>query len=221
MCGIVGYIGPSDAPGVLINGLRRLEYRGYDSAGLAVMDGGSLVVTKAAGKVAALNDRARAEWPPERFRRATIGIAHTRWATHGPPTEANAHPHLDQSATIALVHNGIIENYRSLRSRLEAKGHVFQSDTDTEVLAHLIGDACRGDLFQAVCDALRQVAGTYGIAVMSAADPGRIIAARCGSPIVIGIGEGETIVASDAAAIIGHTRRVIYLNDRDVAEVYA
>jgi glucosamine--fructose-6-phosphate aminotransferase (isomerizing) len=221
MCGIVGYIGKSNAPGVLINGLRRLEYRGYDSAGLAVLDAGQLVVARATGKVAALNDRARAAWPAERFARATTGIAHTRWATHGPPTEANAHPHLDQSGQLALVHNGIIENYRSLRARLEAKGHVFYSDTDTEVLAHLIGDCHHGDLFQAVCDALRQVAGTYGIAVMSAADPGRIIAARCGSPIVIGIGDGETIVASDAAAIIGHTRQVIYLDDRDVAEITA
>ena len=221
MCGIVGYLGRGDAASVLINGLRRLEYRGYDSAGLAVMDEGRLVVAKAPGKVAVLNDRARADWPASRFDRATMGIAHTRCATHGPPTEANAHPHLDRSGDIALVHNGIIENYRALRSRLEAKGHVFLSDTDTEVLAHLIGQCYHGDLFKAVCDALHQVEGTYGIAVMCARDPGRIIAARCGSPIVIGIGDGETIIASDASAIIAHTRQVIYLNDHDVAEVTA
>ncbi len=221
MCGIVGYIGKAQAPKVLINGLRRLEYRGYDSAGLAVMDGDQLAVAKAPGKVAALKDRARAEWPEERFSRANTGIAHTRWATHGPPTEVNAHPHLDQSGDIALVHNGIIENYRALRSRLESKGHQFLSETDTEVLAHLIGECNKGDLFQAVCDALHQVEGTFGIAVLSAREPGRIITARRGSPIVIGVGDGETIIASDASAIVAHTQRVIYLDDNDIAIVTA
>ena len=221
MCGIVGYIGKAEAPQVLINGLRRLEYRGYDSAGLAVMDGDRIAVAKAPGKVAALKDRARADWPAERFVRASTGIAHTRWATHGPPTEVNAHPHLDQSGDIALVHNGIIENYRSLRARLEGKGHHFLSETDTEVLSHLIGDCDKGDLFQAVCDALHQVEGTFGIAVLSAREPGRIITARRGSPIVIGVGDGETIIASDASAIVAHTRRVIYLDDNDIAIVTA
>ncbi|PAW69589.1 MAG: glutamine--fructose-6-phosphate transaminase (isomerizing) [Verrucomicrobiia bacterium Tous-C5FEB] len=221
MCGIVGYIGKAEAPKVLINGLRRLEYRGYDSAGLAVMDGDRIAVAKAPGKVAALKDRARADWPAERFIRASTGIAHTRWATHGPPTEANAHPHLDQSGDIALVHNGIIENYRSLRARLEGKGHHFLSETDTEVLSHLIGDCDKGDLFQAVCDALHQVEGTFGIAVLSAREPGRIITARRGSPIVIGVGDGETIIASDASAIVAHTQRVIYLDDNDIAIVTA
>ena len=221
MCGIVGYIGKAEAPKVLINGLRRLEYRGYDSAGLAVMDGDRIAVAKAPGKVAALKDRARADWPAERFVRASTGIAHTRWATHGPPTEVNAHPHLDQSGDIALVHNGIIENYRSLRARLEAKGHHFLSETDTEVLSHLIGDCDKGDLFQAVCDALHQVEGTFGIAVLSAREPGRIITARRGSPIVIGVGDGETIIASDASAIVAHTQRVIYLDDNDIAIVTA
>ena len=206
---------------MLINGLRRLEYRGYDSAGLAVMDGDRIAVAKAPGKVAALKDRARADWPAERFVRASTGIAHTRWATHGPPTEVNAHPHLDQSGDIALVHNGIIENYRSLRSRLEGKGHHFLSETDTEVLSHLIGDCDKGDLFQAVCDALHQVEGTFGIAVLSAREPGRIITARRGSPIVIGVGDGETIIASDASAIVAHTQRVIYLDDNDIAIVMA
>lgn len=206
---------------VLINGLRRLEYRGYDSAGLAVMDGDRLAVAKAPGKVMSLKDRARAEWPEERFSRARTGIAHTRWATHGPPTEVNAHPHLDQSGEIALVHNGIIENYRALRGRLEAKGHQFLSETDTEVLSHLIGECDKGDLFQAICDALHQVEGTFGIAVLSAREPGRIITARRGSPIVIGVGDGETIIASDASAILAHTQRVIYLDDNDIAIVTA
>ncbi|MFZ9940744.1 MAG: glutamine--fructose-6-phosphate transaminase (isomerizing) [Luteolibacter sp.] len=221
MCGIVGYIGKAEAPKVLINGLRRLEYRGYDSAGLAVMDGDRIAVAKAPGKVAALKDRARADWPAERFSRANSGIAHTRWATHGPPTEVNAHPHLDQSGDIALVHNGIIENYRSLRARLEGKGHHFLSETDTEVLSHLIGDCDKGDLFQAVCDALHQVEGTFGIAVLSAREPDRIITARRGSPIVIGVGDGETIIASDASAIVAHTQQVIYLDDNDIAIVTA
>lgn len=219
MCGIVGYIGKANAPGVLINGLRRLEYRGYDSAGMAVIDEGRLVVAKAPGKVAALKERARAEWPADRMESPRLGIAHTRWATHGPPTEANAHPHLDRSGGIALVHNGIIENYRPLRARLEAKGHHFVSETDTEVLAQLIGDCDKGDLFQAVCDALHQIEGTFGIAVLAEREPGRIITARRGSPIVIGVGEDETIIASDAAAIVAHTRRVIYLDDNDIAIV--
>jgi glucosamine--fructose-6-phosphate aminotransferase (isomerizing) len=221
MCGIVGYVGKADAPSVLINGLRRLEYRGYDSAGVAILDDGRIIVAKAPGKVSALNERARSEWPAERFARTSLGIAHTRWATHGPPTEVNAHPHLDQSGEIALVHNGIIENYRALRSRLEGRGHHFYSETDTEVLAHLIGDCDKGDLFQAVCDALHQVEGTFGIAVLSAREPGKIITARRGSPIVIGVGDGETIIASDASAILAHTQRVIYLDDDDIAIVTA
>ncbi|OYV04154.1 MAG: glutamine--fructose-6-phosphate transaminase (isomerizing), partial [Verrucomicrobiales bacterium VVV1] len=221
MCGIVGYIGKSDAPSVLINGLRRLEYRGYDSAGVAILDDGKIIVTKAPGKVAALSEKTRQEWPAERFSLSGTGIAHTRWATHGPPTEANAHPHLDQTGNIALVHNGIIENYRSLRARLEAKGELFLSDTDTEVLSHLIGSCYKGNLLQAVCDALHQVEGTFGIAVLSSLEPGKIITARRGSPIVIGVGEGETIIASDASAILSHTQRVIYLDDNDIAVVTA
>jgi len=221
MCGIVGYIGKSSAPSVLINGLRRLEYRGYDSAGIAILENDAVVVSKSPGKVASLNEKARADWPAERFDNSRIGIAHTRWATHGPPTEINAHPHLDGSGGIALVHNGIIENYRALRARLEAKGHHFYSETDTEVLSHLIGESDKGDLFQAVCDALHQVEGTFGIAAISAREPGRIITARRGSPIVIGVGDGEAIVASDASAIISHTRQVIYLEDNDIAIVTA
>lgn len=221
MCGIVGYIGKANAASVLIGGLKRLEYRGYDSAGIALLDGDRVTVSKASGKVANLSERAHSNWSPELFKKVTIGIAHTRWATHGPPTEVNAHPHLDGSGGIALVHNGIIENYRSLRARLEAKGDVFLSETDTEVLAHLIGDCDKGDLFQAVCDALHQVVGTFGIAVISSREPDRIITARRGSPIVIGVGDGETIIASDASAIVAHTQRVIYLDDNDIAIVTA
>lgn len=221
MCGIVGYIGKADAESVLINGLRRLEYRGYDSAGMALWDGTSLSIVKSPGKVASLHEKARMLASANPSSHATAGIAHTRWATHGPPTEVNAHPHTDSNGQIALVHNGIIENYRSLRARMEAKGHLFLSETDTEVLAHLIGTCHKGDLFQAVCDALHQVEGTFGIAVLSSAEPDRIITARRGSPIVIGVGEGETIVASDASAILAHTQRVIYLDDNDIAVVTA
>ena len=221
MCGIVGYIGKAGAATVLINGLRRLEYRGYDSAGIAILDDDRLVIAKSAGKVSALSERVRADWPAELFALASVGIAHTRWATHGPPTEVNAHPHCDKSGEIAVVHNGIIENYRLLRARLEGRGHHFVSETDTEVLAHLIGDCDKGDLFQAVCDALHQVEGTFGIAVLSAREPDKIIAARRSSSMVIGVGDGEIIIASDAAAILSHTQRVIYLDDNDIAIVSA
>jgi glutamine---fructose-6-phosphate transaminase (isomerizing) len=221
MCGIVGYIGKAEATTVLINGLRRLEYRGYDSAGVAILDNDRVLVAKAPGKVSKLKERAHSDWSPELIHRASTGIAHTRWATHGPPTEVNAHPHLDKSGDIALVHNGIIENYRTLRARLEGKGHHFYSETDTEVLSHLIGECDKGDLFQAVCDALHQVEGTFGIAVLSAREPDKIITARRGSPIVIGIGDGESIIASDASAILAHTQRVIYLDDNDIAIVTA
>jgi glucosamine--fructose-6-phosphate aminotransferase (isomerizing) len=221
MCGIVGYIGKSNATRVLLSGLRRLEYRGYDSAGVAVMQNHKVIVGKATGKVAALSERLRTDWSEELFDSSACGIAHTRWATHGAPTETNAHPHLDQSGNIALVHNGIIENYRQLKNALEARGHVFHSDTDSEVLAHLIGDADGDDLFSSVSQALTLVHGTFGIAVISALEPDTIIVARRGSPIVIGIGEGETIVASDASAIVSYTQRVIYLDDNDIAIVKA
>lgn len=221
MCGIVGYIGKENAAKALINGLKRLEYRGYDSAGLAILDGSDVLVSKSAGKVAKLADRARESWQEEVFQRAGTGIAHTRWATHGPPTEVNAHPHLDETGGIALVHNGIVENYRALRTRMEGRGHHFHSETDTEVLAHLIGECYKGDLFQAICDALHQVEGTFGIAAISKNEPGKIITARRGSPIVIGIGDREAIIASDASAILAHTQRVIYLDDDDIAIVQA
>ena len=221
MCGIVGYVGREAATPVLLGGLRRLEYRGYDSAGLSVQDGQTLLTLRAVGKVARLADRVRAEWPEATQARCVAGIAHTRWATHGAPTEANAHPHSDASGRIRLVHNGIIENYRALRTKLEAKGHVFASETDTEAVARLIGEYYKGDLRKAVASALRQVEGAYGLAVISADEPGRIVVARKGSPLVIGVGEGECLIASDPSAIISHTRRVIYLDDGDVALVTA
>ena len=221
MCGIVGYVGKADACEVLLNGLRRLEYRGYDSAGIAVLSGGELYVVRSVGKVARLVERIAAEWTDALRAGATAGIAHTRWATHGAPTEANAHPHADQSGRLLLVHNGIIDNYASLRRQMEGRGHVFRSQTDTEVLAHLVGECYRGNLFEAVSQALKHIEGTYAIAVLAAAHPGEIVVARNGSPLLLGLGEGASIVASDASAIIAYTRQVIYLQDGDVASVRA
>ncbi len=221
MCGIVGYVGRRGATDLLLSGLRRLEYRGYDSAGLAVLRDHALRIEKTAGKVQALADRVFETWSPKERSEAHMGIAHTRWATHGAPTQANAHPHTDGSGEIALVHNGIIENYAEIRARLEAEGHRFRSETDTESLAHLIGACYEGDLLQAVCAALKHVQGTLGIAVISAREPDRMVVARRGSPVVIGLGDGETIVASDAAAVVAHTRQCVFLEDDDVAVVTA
>src|SRR5213595_254065 len=214
MCGIVGYIGSKTAVPMLIEGLKRLEYRGYDSAGVATLNGKGLETRKAAGKIAML-ESAVEESPIT----GSIGIAHTRWATHGAPNECNAHPHHDCTDAIAVVHNGIIENATSLRQELENRGHKFTSETDTEVLAHLI-EAASDDgepLEEAVMDALRLVEGTYGIAVISSRDRDKIVCARKGSPLLIGLGEGEYYVASDVAAILAHTREVVYLDDGDVA----
>ncbi|MEO7522195.1 MAG: glutamine--fructose-6-phosphate transaminase (isomerizing) [Gemmatimonas sp.] len=214
MCGIVGYVGDRIATPVPIDGLKRLEYRGYDSAGIAVMNGKGVETRKAAGKIARLEAVIDRD-PPT----GTLGIAHTRWATHGPPNETNAHPHMSQNGTIALVHNGIIENATVLKASLEARGFVFRSDTDTEVLSHLIEAAYAGNLEAAVIEALRQVEGTYGIAVISSLEKDKIVAARKGSPLLIGLGEGEFYVASDASAILAHTRQVVYLDDGDIAVI--
>ncbi|HUR92399.1 MAG TPA: glutamine--fructose-6-phosphate transaminase (isomerizing), partial [Gemmatimonadaceae bacterium] len=197
---------------VLVEGLRRLEYRGYDSAGIAVMNGNGLETRKAAGKISRLEEEL-ASSPIS----GTTGIAHTRWATHGAPTQCNAHPHVDCKSHIAVVHNGIIENSSVLRKQLEANGHKFVSETDTETIAHLIEEAFEGSLEDAVIDALQEIEGTYGIAVISSDDPDKIVAARKGSPLLIGIGENEFYVASDASAILAHTRDVIYLDDGDIA----
>jgi glucosamine--fructose-6-phosphate aminotransferase (isomerizing) len=212
MCGIVGYIGDRQATSLLVDGLKRLEYRGYDSAGVSTMNGNGVETRKAKGKIAML-EAAIGKQPLH----GSVGIAHTRWATHGPPNECNAHPHHDCTGTISVVHNGIIENYGPLRAMLQKAGHKFVSDTDTEVLAHLIEAAFDGNLEEAVIDALALVEGTYGIAVISAKNPDKIVAARKGSPLLIGIGEGENYVASDVAAILAHTRQVVYLDDGEMA----
>jgi len=212
MCGIVGYTGGRNCLPILVEGLRRLEYRGYDSAGIAVTNGQGLQVVKDAGKIENLQGLLRRD-PME----GCSGIAHTRWATHGEPNRVNAHPHTDARSHFAVVHNGIIENCDSLRETLRAKGYVFVSDTDSEVLAHLIQEYWEGSLEKAVASALRLVAGTYGIAVVSDLAPGVIVGARKGSPLLIGVGEKEYFVASDVSAILQHTRHVVYLGEEEMA----
>jgi glucosamine--fructose-6-phosphate aminotransferase (isomerizing) len=211
MCGIVGYIGPRQAAGLLLEGLRRLEYRGYDSAGIAVVNGHGLKIMKAAGKLSVLESELLDNLP-----QGTIGIGHTRWATHGAPTTPNAHPHTDQSGRIAVIHNGIIENSAAIRKALEQRGHTFNSDTDTEVLAHLVGEFYQGNLEEAVANALRDVEGAYGLAFISSDEPGVIVAARNGSPLLVGVGENEWFVASDASPLLEHTRAVVYLDDGEM-----
>ena len=214
MCGIVGYIGSKPCSRILLEGLKRLEYRGYDSAGLAVIQDGALVVKRAAGRIAALE----ATLDPT-VDAATIGIAHTRWATHGAPTVGNAHPHTDDTGRISLVHNGIIENYAALKTWLQGQGKHFSSETDSEVLVNLISHLYHGDLVEAVRKALLEVEGTYGIAVISADHPNTLVAARKGSPLLVGVGENEHIVASDASAIVEHTTQAVYLEDGEVAVI--
>jgi len=212
MCGIIGYIGSRGATPLLLEGLRRMEYRGYDSAGVAVMNGKGVETRKAAGKIAELESALGAS-PVE----GDLGIGHTRWATHGVPNECNAHPHLDCKGHVAVVHNGIIENSGTLKTGLAARGHKFVSDTDTEVIAHLVEEAFDGNLEDAVIEALWQIEGTYGIAVVSSLDKNKIVAARKGSPLLIGLGDKEFYVASDVSAILAQTREVVYLDDGDVA----
>ena len=214
MCGIVGYIGDKNSVPILMDGLRRLEYRGYDSAGVACIKDSNIILQKTAGKISALDDLIK-----ENEFSSNIGIGHTRWATHGEPTDINAHPHLDCHGRIAIVHNGIIENFSSLKTFLEKKGHKFITDTDTEVLAHLIEENYESDLLEAVRIAMTQVEGTYGIGVVSLDAPDRIVAARLGSPLVIGRGEGENFLASDVSAILRYTNQVVYLDDRELAEI--
>jgi glucosamine--fructose-6-phosphate aminotransferase (isomerizing) len=214
MCGIVAYIGRREACPLLIEGLKRLDYRGYDSAGLAVIRDGELRLRRAVGRIADLERKL-----DDQLDAASIGMAHTRWATHGAPTEANAHPHRDQSGRLALVHNGIIENFRVLKQFLASRNVTLESETDTEVLAKLIGHLYEGSLEDAVRKALREVRGTFGIAVIHADEPDVIVAARRGSPLIVGIGNDEYLVASDAAAIVQHTARVIYLADNEMAVI--
>ncbi|MGH2573925.1 MAG: glutamine--fructose-6-phosphate transaminase (isomerizing) [Actinomycetota bacterium] len=216
MCGIVGYVGPDQALPILIEGLRRLEYRGYDSAGVAVMDGG-LTVVKRAGKlselVAALEERGTVT--------GRIGMGHTRWATHGPPTDRNAHPHVDCSGRIAVIHNGIIENFQVLKERLAKGGHEFVSDTDTEVVAHLIEETYQDDLAGAVRDVVRQLTGAYALVVTVADEPGLIVGVKVSSPLVIGLGRGENIIASDIPAVMQRTKTFVPVAENQVVEVRA
>jgi glucosamine--fructose-6-phosphate aminotransferase (isomerizing) len=215
MCGIVGYTGPREAGPVLMDGLRRLEYRGYDSAGIALVTrAGDLFVEKRAGKVANLQNALGGDTP-----RAGIGLAHTRWATHGRPSDLNAHPHSDCTGCITVVHNGIVENFRELRAELLAKGHTLRSETDTEVVAHLVEDAYAGDLADAVRAALRRLEGAYALVVMHRDEPERLVGARLNAPLIVGVGDGESFLASDAAAIVSYTDKVVFLADGDVADL--
>ncbi|MHB8842702.1 MAG: glutamine--fructose-6-phosphate aminotransferase, partial [Candidatus Aquicultor sp.] len=213
MCGIVGCIGQRDTVPMLINGLKRLEYRGYDSAGIAVVNGGISVVRRL-GKLQELEDALLTGAPS-----GQIGIGHTRWATHGKPSEENAHPHLDCTGDLAVVHNGIIENYIALKEELQARGHTFGSETDTEVIAHLVEEKYDGNLLEAVKAAIKELRGSFALAVISKHEPDRIIAARKDSPLILGIGEGENFIASDVPAVLGSTRSVIFLDNDEIAEV--
>lgn len=216
MCGIIGYIGFKQSLPILMEGLRRLEYRGYDSTGVALIENGKIIVSKKAGKVSELQSELKNYSSP-----STIGIGHTRWATHGAPTDVNAHPHKDQNGTIALIHNGIIENYQTIKKKLLAEGHTFQSETDTEILSHFIGSLYEktNDLFTATRLALTEVEGAYAILIISSKEKDKIIAARKGSPLVIGVGENEMFIASDATALISHTKKVVYLEDGEIVQI--
>jgi glucosamine--fructose-6-phosphate aminotransferase (isomerizing) len=213
MCGIVGYVGTRNAEPILVDGLRRLEYRGYDSAGLATLTGDRLHLRKKAGRVGDLNAFLQTHPAP-----GSVGISHTRWATHGAATDGNAHPHVAGTGAgqVAVVHNGVIENYAALKRQLEAEGIVFQSQTDTEVVAQLIAYHLNGDLVAAVRKVLKLLKGTYGLAVISPQNPDRIIGARLGSPLVVGVGDAEHFLASDPSALIGNTQKVVYLQDRQL-----
>jgi glucosamine--fructose-6-phosphate aminotransferase (isomerizing) len=215
MCGIVGYIGQNDALPILIGGLKKLEYRGYDSSGIALIDNGKINVVRASGKIKALEDKLA-----QKSIKGHIGIAHTRWATHGGPTEENAHPHCSFDGKFSIVHNGIIENYASLKAKLVSEGIQFKSDTDTEVVAHLIARFYTGDMKAAVLKALAQIEGTFGLGIICSEQPGTLIGARRGSPLILGIGnDGDFFLASDVSAIISHTQKVVYLDDNDVVEI--
>ncbi|MGA9121384.1 MAG: glutamine--fructose-6-phosphate transaminase (isomerizing) [Bacteroidota bacterium] len=220
MCGIVGYIGKRNCVPILLEGLSRLEYRGYDSAGIALIQDGSFFIKKQAGKV---SDLVKTLKSTNGSLASTLGIGHTRWATHGEPNDVNAHPHFDCKKEIAVIHNGIVENFASIKTRLLQQGHHFTSATDTEVLAHLIEEMhSKGhDLTTSVRLALMEVEGTYGLVVISVHEPDKIVVARKGSPLLIGVGDGENFVASDASAVVDHTRQVVYLADGEIAEITA
>jgi glucosamine--fructose-6-phosphate aminotransferase (isomerizing) len=216
MCGIVGYVGHNEAAPVLLQGLARLEYRGYDSAGIALItETGDLFIRKRAGKIAELREALEGETPS-----AAAGLGHTRWATHGRPNDLNAHPHLDCTGELTVIHNGIIENFMELRAELEASGHVFGSETDTEAIAHLVEEAYDGDLSAAVRTALQRAHGAYALAVIHKGEPDRIVGAKMNVPLIVGLGEDEAFLASDVAAVLAHTRRVIFLEEGDVADIH-
>jgi glucosamine--fructose-6-phosphate aminotransferase (isomerizing) len=221
MCGIVGYVGKNQALPVLLDGLKRLEYRGYDSSGVAMFNGKNIFSVKAVGRISELEKKLSEYEPSENLllQAASLGIAHTRWATHGLPSEINAHPHCDCSKNIWLVHNGIIENYQQLKKYLEDKGHQFVSQTDTEVVAHLLEDLYRGDITVALRQALPLIKGTFGLVIINKLEQGKMLVAKQGSPLVIGLAEDETIVASDVSAILRYTKQVIYLDDGEIAEI--
>lgn len=212
MCGIVGYIGEKQAQDVLLYGLSRLEYRGYDSAGIAVREVAGLKGQKKAGRLSNLSQMLEAT-----PLKGNLGIGHTRWATHGEPSDKNAHPHFSTNQKIAVVHNGIIENYRELKERLKAKGHLFVSDTDTEVVAHLLSDLYTGDLVETLLLAIKEMDGSYALGILSEDDPDRLVAARKDSPLIVGLGEGENFIASDIPAILSYTRKIYLLDNGEIA----
>src|SRR5215813_10231168 len=216
MCGIVGYVGPREAAPLLLEGLKRLEYRGYDSAGIATLASPDFAIHRSEGKLSRLVEKLEGSSSP-----GSVGVGHTRWATHGRPTETNAHPHTDCSGQIVVVHNGIFENFAERKSALTSAGHQFRSETDTEVFAHEVEAAFSGDLFAAVQKATQSLSGAYALVVSSAAEPGVLVAARSGPPIVLGLGQGEGYVASDPVALVPWTRDVVFLEDGDVARVDA
>ncbi|MFH1798576.1 MAG: glutamine--fructose-6-phosphate transaminase (isomerizing) [Candidatus Omnitrophota bacterium] len=215
MCGIIGYTGNKDASDILMKGLARLEYRGYDSSGIAVLEGGELTLCKKQGKLAVLEQELK-NFPLK----GQTGIGHTRWATHGVPNDINAHPHIDYKKQIAIVHNGIIENYWEIKECLQKKGYIFSSETDSEVIAHLVSECYTGDLYSAVKEAVKKLKGAFAIAVVHKGELGRIVAARKDSPLIVGIGKGENFVASDIPAVLEHTKEVIYLENGEIIDLY-
>ena len=214
MCGIVGYVGPKQAAPFLLEGMRKLEYRGYDSAGIAVYNGKEITVDKCVGRLSSLEKKLEGHLP-----QGHIGIGHTRWATHGRPSDTNSHPHTDCHGDFVVVHNGIIENYLHIKERLLAKGHVFLSETDTEVVAHLVEEYYQGDFVAAVTKVLAEIQGSYSLVFMSRFDPDKIVCTKQDNPLVIGLGEGENFIASDIPAIINRTRRTFILSDGEMAVV--
>jgi len=214
MCGIIGYIGSKEAVPILMSGLKKLEYRGYDSAGIAVLKDNKIKIVKCKGKVIKLENLLEKGAP-----KGNVGLGHTRWATHGRPNNINAHPHNGCNSEVVVVHNGIIENYKPLKERLISQGHNFVSETDTEVLPHLIESNYRDDLTLAVKESIKEIEGSYAIGVISTRDPGKIVASRCGSPLIIGIGEGEMYIASDIPALLSYTNRVIFLEEKEIATI--